>query len=132
MLNGWRQFTINPEAIASAFGETDPSLREIRLMKLELSEDGPTLNLSLALNDYPQHPPTRWRRERNNAVSIQLQCLDVISLSLNRLSGDSDVSCEIDRGEASSLRICITGSAINVLVVCNFIKINHVTPYLKG
>jgi hypothetical protein len=127
----WRQFTTNPEAIASAFGEADPSLNDVRLTKAELSEDGPTLNLSLALNDYPANPPSRWKREANNAVSIQLQCMDLIGLTLSRLSGDSRVTCEISKGECVPLQISIKGAATEALVQCSFIRINHVTPYLK-
>jgi hypothetical protein len=132
VLSGWRELTTNPEAIASAFGETDPSLDDVRLMKAELSEDGPTLNLSLALNDYPRNPPARWKREANNAVSIQLQCMGLVSLSFSRHSGDSRVSCEIGKSEGGSLQIRITGGATEALVQCDFIRINHVTPYLKG
>ena len=122
---------MNPEAIASAFGEVDPSLSDVRLTKAELSEGGPTLNLSLALNDYPANPPIRRKREANNAVSIQLQCMGLVGLSLSRLSGDSTVSCEISKGESVPLQIRIKGTATEALVQCGFIRISHVTPYLK-
>lgn len=128
----WRNFTTNPEAIASTFGEADPSLEDIRLMRLELSEDGPTLNLSLALNDYPSNPPVRWKRGSNDSVTIQLQCLDLVNLSLSRSSGDSVISCKIGRGKAASVQIFITGKAIEASIQCNFVRINHVAPYLKG
>jgi hypothetical protein len=127
----WREFTVNPEAITSAFSEVDPSLNDVRLISAELSEDGPTLYLTLALNDYPANPPGRWKRGTSNAVSIQLQCLGLISLSLNRLSGDSTISCEIGKVADDALQIQIAGCATNGLVHCSFIRINHITPYFR-
>jgi hypothetical protein len=127
----WREFTINPEAIVTVFGKIDPSLSNVRLTKVELSEDGPTLNLSLALNEYPAKPPVRWKREVNNAVLIQFQCMDLVGLSLKRLPGDSRVSCEISKGDSGPLQIRIIGSATEATIQCSFIRINHVTPYQK-
>ena len=110
--SGWRELTINPEAIASSFGDSDPSLRDVRLINTDLSEDGPTLKLSLALNDYPSHPPIRWKRETSNAVVIQLQCMGITDLSLNRRAGDSRVSCDISRDESGNPQIRLSGNLL--------------------
>jgi len=127
----WRKFTMNPEAIASAFGEFDPSLCDVKLSKGEFSDDGPTLYFSLEINDYPSNPPTRWKRVPNNTVVIQFQCLGVQSLSMSMSPEFGRVSCEMRDGEAGLIEIHISGNTTKALVRCGGIRIDHVTPYLK-
>lgn len=127
----WRTFTSNPEAIASTFGNSDPSLIGVRLIKFELLEEGPTLNLHLALNDYPSRPPTRWASKGMNAVSLALQCFDLLHLRAEKTSAISLVSCEISRVEDGALKIHISGPGTEISICCDFIRVNHLTPYLK-
>ena len=131
VLSSWRKFTMNPEAIASAFGESDPSLRDVKLSKGEFSDDGPTFNFSLEINDYPTDPPIRWKRVPSNVVVIQFQCLGVQKLSMSMSTEFGRVSCEMREGEGGLIEILISGNTTESLVRCSFIRINHVTPYLK-
>lgn len=131
VLSSWRKFTMNPEAIASVFGESDPTLRDVKLSKGEFSDDGPTLYLDLEINDYPSNPPVRWKRVPSNTVVIQFQCLGIQSLSICMSSEFGKVSCEMSQGEGGPIEIHISGSTTTALVRCSFVRINHVTPYLK-
>ena len=129
--SSWRKFTMNPEAIASVFGEFDPSLSDVKLSKGEFSDEGPTLLLSFEINDYPSNPPTRWNRAPSNLVVIQLQCLGVQSLSMGMNSEFGKISCQMSKDEGGLIEIHISGNSTTALVRCGFIRINHVTPYLR-
>lgn len=129
--NAWRKFTMNPEAITSVFGESEPSLSNVKLSRGEFSDDGPTLYLSLEIDDYPSKPPIRWKRVPGNTVEIQFQCLGVQSVSMSMSSEFGKVSCVMSEAEGGLVEIHITGSTTTALVRCGFIRINHVTPYLK-
>lgn len=131
VLGSWRKFTMNPEAIASVFGDSDPSLRDVKLSKGEFSDDGPTLYLDLEINDYPSNPPIRWKRVPSNTVVIQFQCLGIQSLSIGMSFEFGKVSCEISQGEGGHIEISISGSTTTALVRCGFIRVNHVTPYMR-
>lgn len=131
LMNTWRHFTVNPEALATCFNQFDPDLSKVRLMKLELIEEGPTLSVKLGLDEYPSTPPVRWRSKRYNAVSLELQFMAVRSLRIEGILNNESVALSLQPIEDAMLEIEITGNALSIHVVCQFARISHISPYLK-
>jgi hypothetical protein len=126
----WREVLVNPEAVASVFGECDPDLRSVRLQALGIAECGSAISIKLAVECTPTNQPRRWPKIDANATSIELQCLDLRELSLTMRSGESAVSCELRMDEQPSSRnVEIHGSSTDLLIRCGFLKVNRITPY---
>jgi hypothetical protein len=126
----WRELLLNPEAVASVFGENDPDLGAVRLQALGIAECGSAINIKLAVECAPLNQPLRWPRTNANATSIELQCLDLRELSLTMRSGESAVSCKLGTDERHSSRtVEIHGSSTDLLIRCGFLKVNRITPY---
>jgi hypothetical protein len=96
----WTSLVENPEAVTSTFGD-EPSLLSGRLMKIELLEDGPTVNVNLALRDYPRNPPERWSRIGANAVTLTLQLMGASQISIAGWEAENVVDCMM---EATAIR----------------------------
>jgi Immunity protein 50 len=126
----WTSVIENPEAIRSIFAE-EPSLTSVRLMKFELSEDGPTANLSLALADYPSSPPSRWARVGANAVTLVLQLMGLSGVSLNGWGTENPVSCELRRQTSDECVITVQGATITLNAVCRAVRVAHVEGYKR-
>ena len=110
-----------------------PSLSDIEIINIEMPAPVTWINLTLALNDYPASPPPKWAREKNNAVALRLQCLDVASFLSKRRAGSEIVSCQIHElsDAATKYELHIHGDGIEITFQCNWIRIDRITPYLR-
>jgi hypothetical protein len=126
----WTPLLENPEAITSLYAE-EPSLTSIRLMSIELLEDGPTVRLNLDLHDYPLRPPARWSRINANAVTMVLELLAVSEISINGWSSDNVISCELRRLGEAGLKVILIGTNVRGEVNCLAARVAHVTGYKR-
>jgi predicted NAD/FAD-binding protein len=99
-------------------------------MKILLESGGPTVTLSIAVEDYLSHPPAKWRMVHANAVTIELQALAVEAISIEGWSIDNRITCEIKRMPDGKLSVNGQGKQIRFNVLCGWIRIAHVLPYL--
>jgi hypothetical protein len=104
----WTSCLENPEAIVSIFRE-ESRLSSVRLMKIELLEDGPAINVGLALRDYPRNPPHRWSRIRANAVVMVLQLMGASRVSIDGWATDNTVDCLIEKTDGNSCELKMIG-----------------------
>lgn len=124
----WTSLIQNPDAIRSIF-ECDPSLDAVRVMKVELFEDGPTLNISIVLNQYPDKPPLRWARIGANAVALVLQLMGVSHLSLDGWSTENTVACRLSRRNGYAYEVSVDGPTLKLSAVCQAARITHIEGY---
>lgn len=125
----WRSLLENPAAMNSVFGEADPDLSDVRLVGISISEGGSLLTLNLAIKQAPVRQPARWRSSSANTISIELQCLGLEEASIVARSGDSIVSCEIEKEYEAGRVIRIVGASTDVVIRCGFLRVNRIVPY---
>jgi hypothetical protein len=126
----WTSYVENPEAVTSTFGE-EPSLSSVRLMKIELLEDGPTVNVNLALRDYPRNPPQRWSRVAANAVTLTLQLLGASQISIDGWGTDNVADCIIEDNGNDERQVIITGSEFRTQMICLGIRVARIEGYQR-
>ncbi|HEV2278273.1 MAG TPA: Imm50 family immunity protein [Acidobacteriaceae bacterium] len=126
----WISELENPDAIQSIFDE-EPSLASVRLMKVELLEEGPTVNVSLALRDYPCRPPLRWSRIKANAARLDLQLPGVSQVTINGWSTDNVVDCTIERSAANEIAVSLRNSKMAFQAICVGIRVSQIKGYQR-
>ncbi len=122
----WTQFLENADAISSIFDQA-PSLQRVRLMRLQLSEDGPTVDLKLALRDFPARPPKRWAAMRANAAILELQLLGVARLSVAGWTTNNVVDIVFNRSAEGSFETILHGEGVRVEVLCLGVRVTHLS-----
>jgi len=70
----WLILAKNPEAVSSLF-DTPPSLQNVEIFIFEIDRDGPTAEVTIALNEFPSSPPLKWRAQQTNHITMTLQLL---------------------------------------------------------
>lgn len=123
----WLDLTENPKALSSIFASV-PSLDDVEIMSIKADRDGPTLDLVLALNEYPASPPQRWSHEAN-AVTLHLQLIGVQSLDISGWSTTNPASVRIERTESPALRVTAIGTTTKLLAIADFVRISHISAY---
>jgi Immunity protein 50 len=123
----WLQFVENATAVTSVFA-APPSLEMIRVLSINLNQEGPTVRIALALNDYPSKPSPRWSRTAN-AVTLNLLMLGVDTVTLEGWCTDNIATIDIERQESGLLQITVKGSKLGLSVSCGWIQIDGLEPY---
>ncbi|HEV2576589.1 MAG TPA: Imm50 family immunity protein [Acidobacteriaceae bacterium] len=132
MIN-WRTVTLNPELVQHVYGSLDPVLDQTRLLSLKLLDEGTTLKFSLSLKDIPTNPPQRWsRNSRYNAINMEFQAWNLLSLEITGTPPFGTVCCAFERIESGSITIRLTGTGLNLTATVDSVRINHLTPYLTS
>jgi hypothetical protein len=122
----WTAFLENSEAISSIFDQ-EPSLQGVRLMKVQLSEDGPTVDLKVVLPDFPAHPPKRWLPLIANTTILELQLMGAVQLSIAGWTTNNLVDIKFDRSPNGQLKITLRGDGIDAEVVCLGVRVAHLS-----
>jgi Immunity protein 50 len=125
----WASLIENSQAITSLFADA-PSLIDVRLMRVLLLEDGPTVDLSFSLHDHPSKPPIRWKqRSEYNAVALTLQLVGAEQISIMGFSTNNIVTVRLHQSGLGSLQVSISGGDFQFTAQCFSAKIARVAPY---
>jgi hypothetical protein len=124
----WLDKLENPEAITSVF-ETAPSLEDVELLSVTLSQDGPTMLLVIALNESPSKPSPRWQRAQPNAVSVKLQLFVVENIRLEGWATDTKVRIDIEGERGGNITVTAVGLRVKLTCSCRFCSVKGITPY---
>jgi hypothetical protein len=125
----WSSLLENQQAIKSVF-DIEPSLTDVRIMKIEFLEDGPTINIHLDLRDFPGKPPIRWSTSFN-AVALTLQVAGAEIVSMSGWSHNNIASFNIDRLSEKTLEIKAKGSTFHFHAQCVGIFAQYITGYQR-
>ncbi len=77
----WLHLAENPKAITEIYS-VPPLLDNIQVVELKLHQDGPRMELRADLNQFPENPPVKWKRNRFNAVQINLNFFAVEAVEI--------------------------------------------------
>ena len=101
-------------------------------MKIELLEDGPTVNVNLALRDYPRNPPDRWSRIGANAVTLTLQLMGASQVSINGWDAENVVDCMVEGDANKGCWVTITGLTFRARMRCLGIRVAKIEGYQRS
>jgi len=124
----WIELVENPQSISSLFRIT-PSLVNVRVKGIVLDEGGPTVSLSIVLNEFPTDPPPRWKRDLANAVVLDVELLGVQSVTISGWTILNVASFRLEREQSGTIVVQAMGTDFNLRCSCGWIRVNRVSPY---
>ena len=122
---------MNPPAVAVVYGDADPSLENVRLLKITIASDGPTIQFEIDTGTPIAVPSSRWKNLKYNSTVIQFQCIGVKSVSLQQNNIEGEVSCNFSKEESGGILVSIVGKTFEFTARCGFLSVNSITPFWK-
>lgn len=123
----WFELTENPKAITSLF-ERPPSLEAVEVMRIKIDRDGPTIELTLGLNEYPTSKPARWKQSDANAATLNLQLVGVTSIEHVGWSTTNNAAVNMQRID-SGLEVTAIGLTLRLRCHCSHARIAGISAY---
>ena len=123
----WLKFAENPEAASSLF-DPPPSLQNVEIFTLKIDRDGPAAELTIALDEYPSSPPSKWQTQQANAVTMTLQLLALADLEVKGWSTTNRAEMQITRVNAEQLEIVAMGANFTIRATFSFLRIAGFSP----
>ena len=124
----WLNLAENPQAVSSLF-DTAPSLQNVEIFTFKIDRDGPTAELTIALNEYPASPPLRWRRQQANRVIMTLQLIALGEIDVKGWSTTNSAEIRITRINAETLELVANGANLTVRATFGFLRIAGLSAY---
>jgi hypothetical protein len=126
----WTNFLANPKSLTSIFS-TPPSLENIRLLRLHLDENGPTLRLEVDINDYPDTPPPKWKEQGFNQVQLQLSFFPIESINITGWCTDNVGLIEFKSTE-TGIAVIADMATLSLRFECESCFCDKVSGYLNS
>jgi len=124
----WLEIAENPEAVSSLF-DTPPCLQGVEVFAVNIDRDGPTVELKIALSEYPKAPPARWRMIEANAVVMTLQLMAVAQIEIQGWSTTNRADIEIARSGEGHLQVVAAGVSFKMMARFGFLRIVGLSAY---
>lgn len=118
----WTGCVMNPQAIASIFGNQPPALDGADIHSIVFDRDGPVISLSVTLRDYQENPPRKWVEQQANRAQISLQLIGVQAVTLEGWGTENICDLEIRRA-GSTLNIRTSNGTFQMSIDTSFIRI---------
>ena len=130
MKDKWIDELENPQAIRTIYPD-GPALAGVELMAVNIDRDGPTVILTIGLNEMPPQIPSKWKTENANALIIKLQLLAVAGLSVDRWSTVNVVDIVLRRENPEYIVFKAEGATTSVECEARFVRILSLSPYQR-
>jgi len=124
----WLEIAQNPEAVSSLF-DTPPSLQGVEVFAVNIDRDGPTVELKIALREYPKAPPARWQMQGANTVVMNLQLVAVAHIEIQGWSTTNRADIEIARSSEGHLQVVVAGGSFKMMARFGFLRIVGLSAY---
>jgi hypothetical protein len=126
----WLDVIENPLAITNVYS-SHPDLSRVRVMRLELDEQGPTLLIRIELPTFPDTPPLRWRRHCYDAAIMELRLFGVSELRIDGWTTDNVGGISLYRN-GDSVRFQSLGRGTSVSATGVGADVHRIEGYRRG
>jgi hypothetical protein len=123
----WVQLVENPETITSIF-EQFPVLDQVRILEIQLLQDGPVVSLRINLNEFPTSPPPKWLAGQVNRVQIQLSLIGIRDIQIAGWCTDNIGNLDISRYDGGLL-VVLDSAACKLRCEAEFIHVQKISAY---
>ncbi|MET8696525.1 Imm50 family immunity protein [Streptomyces bauhiniae] len=111
----WPAHLINPQGLKAIYGAAPPPLTAVRLRRLTLDEEGPTLTLHLDL-PYPAEPPRKWAAQGFNTVRIELAFSGLSAVTLHGFGTEITADIALTAaGDGVAVRVDAPGTTVEAV-----------------
>ena len=83
IMKSWTAHLVDSQHIDSIYHADIPDLNEVDIHEIVFNRDGPTISITLNLNEYPINPPQKWVDQKFNTVQVKIALIDIEGVELS-------------------------------------------------
>ncbi|MDP2269636.1 MAG: Imm50 family immunity protein [Archangium sp.] len=106
-----------------------PSLHRVRILEVDLHQDGPRVLVRLDLNEFPEQAPDKWVQSNANKVQVRLMGVGVQDLEVRGWSANNIADIEILASGPDGVRFIATGAGFQLKGVFEHLAVDSVSAY---
>ncbi|MFD8012315.1 Imm50 family immunity protein [Streptomyces sp. NPDC058955] len=123
----WTSLLADPKGIEGVYGGDVPDLRGVSLHDIELSREGPALNLRFDMPSFPRRPPTKWTTQGFNTVQVTLSLTGLGTISFNGFT--SNPLADISLHPQDGITLEISSTAVQLRATADMAYIRRLSAY---
>lgn len=120
----WYDLALNPEIVAHIYKNESPSLQEVSVSGVHLNWDGPTVEITFNVKNFPSEPPEKWVQKGSNMVLITLQLSSVNKVNIQGWDTENVLDISIARSGEKTLRLTGQNRQTTIEVEFEFLYIS--------
>ncbi|NML34254.1 Imm50 family immunity protein [Paraburkholderia antibiotica] len=121
-------FLDNPEGLRQIYGHL-PKFDEVNLQRLQFDWNGPSVLLTLDLQEFPKNPPVKW--EKFNTVQVELSFGPLLSVELVKFGRGNRCNLTVSESVDGALEVVVQGETEAKLTATSAF-ICKISAYLNG
>lgn len=125
----WLSLVERAKAIQAIFGDLDPRLEGVRLLEIDMRQDGPSIVLTIDLSDYPESPPRKWLEAKYNTVQMKLSLDSVSTVALEGWGTDNVGDIALRREDDGAITVTFESDHSQFSVRCGFVFVDAISAY---
>ncbi|WP_326694250.1 Imm50 family immunity protein [Streptomyces sp. NBC_01766] len=129
----WVDSIRNPEVLASLFGDSVPTLKELRLRSVHLSYIGPSVTLRVDLPAFPAAPAPEWRENEFDTLQCQIGFQAVENICLNHWTPPEVCEIQVTLQADYRMHVEVVGRNLRLSFTSSQdILIDHISAFKIG
>jgi hypothetical protein len=125
----WYDMALNPAIIKAIFGNEVPSLNNVELFKISFDRDGPAIELTFKIENFPKSPPIKWITRGYNVAQICIELIDVVNVNLRGWSNNNYLNISFKEIDDNLHYFVARGSTCEIEITFEWLRIVAVSGY---
>lgn len=130
-MKSWTSHLVDSKHIDSIYRADIPVLNEVDIHEIVFNRDGPTISITLNLNEYPINPPQKWVDQKFNTVQIKIALIDIEEVELSGWISTTYIACIDINKIDGKITLNLTGGDLNLSIKARFIDVSSISAYMK-
>ena len=126
----WIENLENPETVKSIFKDEIPELRRTIIKEIALHQNGSTLNAIFDISEFPKNPPSKWKLNGYNTVSIELLFVEIDNLKITNWNAIN--RCVIEFRKREDFYDVKFAGDIMADFKCRWIRVQTISGYINS
>lgn len=127
-MSDWLDYLDDRRPITAIFGETAPSLKNIKLRELSANYDAKHVLARFDLSEFPEVPPKKWVEQGFNVVQIELALYGVRELSIHGWPDSLIVDITLDWA-VDLIQVSIVSGSVVGAIVASMVYVRKISAY---
>ncbi len=106
-----------------------PSLRGVRVLEVDLHQDGPRALIRFDLNEFPEQPPTKWMQSHANKVQVRLMGIGIRDLGVSGWSANNVADIQVLAAGSDGVRFIANGPGFHFNGDFEHLAVDSVSAY---
>lgn len=130
-MKSWAAYLVDSKHIESIYHAKIPDLNEVDIHEVTFNRDGPTISITLNLNEYPINPPQKWVVQKFNTVQIKIALIDIEEVELSGWINTTYIA-RVDINKIDEkITLNLTSGDLKLSIKARFIDVYSISAYIK-